>query len=102
MLPDEVSDIVARQKQAGISIVNDGEISKPGFAKYISTRVEGVGGEADMWTFADLEAVPDLKAAQFGTEAAEHIKCPPPSASCATADTTSCSRISRTSSGPRS
>jgi hypothetical protein len=41
MLPDEVSDIVARHKQAGISIVNDGEISKPGFANYISTRVEG-------------------------------------------------------------
>jgi hypothetical protein len=31
---------------------------------YVSTRLEGIGGETDMWTFADLEAVPDLKAAQ--------------------------------------
>jgi 5-methyltetrahydropteroyltriglutamate--homocysteine methyltransferase len=76
VLPGEVAAIVARQKAAGIAVVNDGEISKPGFANYISTRLEGVGGETDMWTFADLEAVPDLKAAQFANEAAAHINMP--------------------------
>ena len=65
-----VEEIVERQVAAGISIVNDGEMSKPSYATYVKDRLHGFGGssiESDF--FADLEAYPrskDLVAANPG------------------------------------
>ena len=36
-----VAEIVARQRQAGLDIVSDGETSKPGFFTYIKERISG-------------------------------------------------------------
>lgn len=36
-----VTDVVRRQKQAGIDVVSDGEQSKPGFFSYVRERLEG-------------------------------------------------------------
>src|SRR5262245_58333705 len=41
-----VSDIVRRQVEAGVDVVNDGEMSKPGYSTYIKDRMTGFGGEA--------------------------------------------------------
>jgi 5-methyltetrahydropteroyltriglutamate--homocysteine methyltransferase len=41
-----VHDAVARQIDAGIDIVTDGEMSKPGFAHYAAARLTGFGGVA--------------------------------------------------------
>ena len=62
------SEIVARQKQAGIDVVNDGEMSKPSYATYIKHRLSGFGGEAGQYEFQDLEDFPGAKAQVFGNK----------------------------------
>jgi 5-methyltetrahydropteroyltriglutamate--homocysteine methyltransferase len=42
-----VADSVRRQTEAGIAVVNDGEVGKIGYATYVTQRLEGFGGEAD-------------------------------------------------------
>src|SRR5947209_19013843 len=39
-----VVDIVRRQAEAGVDIVNDGEMSKPGYSTYIADRLSGFSG----------------------------------------------------------
>ena len=40
-----VADMVKRQVDAGISVVNDGEQSKPNYATYVKDRLKGFDGE---------------------------------------------------------
>jgi len=40
-----VGDLVRRQLEAGIDIVNDGEASKPSYATYVTERLTGFGAE---------------------------------------------------------
>src|SRR5690349_3984109 len=43
MLPEAVREVVHRQAQLGIDIVNDGEFSKRGgFSGYVRTRISGI------------------------------------------------------------
>jgi len=58
--------VVARQKQAGVTVINDGEMSKPSYATYIKHRLSGFGGEAGQYEFQDLEEFPGAKAQVFG------------------------------------
>jgi 5-methyltetrahydropteroyltriglutamate--homocysteine methyltransferase len=39
-----VEQLVRRQLEAGIDIVNDGEASKPSYATYVAERLTGFGG----------------------------------------------------------
>ncbi len=41
-----VADVVRKQVDAGIDIVNDGEMSKPGYSTYVKDRMTGFGGES--------------------------------------------------------
>jgi 5-methyltetrahydropteroyltriglutamate--homocysteine methyltransferase len=59
------AEVVARQKQAGISVIGDGEMSKPSYATYIKHRLSGFGGEAGSYEFQDLEEFPGAKARVF-------------------------------------
>ncbi|MCX7676092.1 MAG: cobalamin-independent methionine synthase II family protein [Alteraurantiacibacter sp.] len=59
---------VTRQIAAGLSIINDGEMSKPSYATYIKHRLSGFGGEAGQYEFADLEDFPGAKAQVFGNK----------------------------------
>ena len=34
-----------RQREAGVDIVNDGEVSKPSYATYVTERLTGFEGE---------------------------------------------------------
>lgn len=57
---DAVADIVRRQAQAGVTVVNDGEASKIGYSTYVKERLEGFGGEGGMEGIpADLAEFPD-------------------------------------------
>jgi 5-methyltetrahydropteroyltriglutamate--homocysteine methyltransferase len=58
--------VIDRQKQAGISVIGDGEMSKPSYATYIKHRLSGFGGEAGQYEFEDLEQFPGAKARVFG------------------------------------
>ena len=54
-----VFEAVKRQTRAGISIVNDGEMSKPSYATYVKDRLHGFGGESvQNYYFADLAEYP--------------------------------------------
>ncbi|KPQ27276.1 MAG: 5-methyltetrahydropteroyltriglutamate--homocysteine methyltransferase MetE, partial [Porphyrobacter sp. HL-46] len=60
--------VISRQIEAGIAIVNDGEMSKPSYATYIKHRLSGFGGEAGQYEFQDLEDFPGAKAQVFGNK----------------------------------
>jgi len=54
-----VEEVVDRQIEAGISVVNDGEMSKPSYATYVKDRLNGFGGESvQSYHFADLVDFP--------------------------------------------
>jgi 5-methyltetrahydropteroyltriglutamate--homocysteine methyltransferase len=42
-----VAETVRRQRDAGVDIVNDGEVSKPSYATYVAERMTGYEGEPD-------------------------------------------------------
>ena len=55
-----VADVVRRQADAGVSVVNDGEQSKIGYSTYVKERLDGFGGEAGMAGLpADMAEFPD-------------------------------------------
>jgi 5-methyltetrahydropteroyltriglutamate--homocysteine methyltransferase len=54
-----IDDRVKRQVDAGITIVNDGEMSKPSYATYVKDRLGGFGGESvQSYHFQDLVDYP--------------------------------------------
>ncbi len=54
-----VDEAVEKQVTAGVSIVNDGEMSKPSYATYVKDRLDGFGGDsAQNYFFADLDEYP--------------------------------------------
>jgi 5-methyltetrahydropteroyltriglutamate--homocysteine methyltransferase len=54
-----VVEIVQKQLQAGVAIINDGEMSKPSYATYVKDRLHGFGGSAiESYFFADLADYP--------------------------------------------
>ncbi len=65
-----VAEVVNRQVDAGVSVINDGEMSKPSYATYVKDRLEGFNGESmQSYHFADLVDFPrsaDLVAANPG------------------------------------
>jgi 5-methyltetrahydropteroyltriglutamate--homocysteine methyltransferase len=57
---DAVADLVRRQADAGVSVVNDGEASKIGYSTYVKERLEGFGGQGGMEGMpADLTEFPE-------------------------------------------
>lgn len=58
-IAEAVRETVQKQLDAGISIVNDGEMSKPSYATYVKDRLHGFGGETiQNYYFADLVDFP--------------------------------------------
>ena len=53
-----VSETVARQKEAGIDIVSDGETSKISYATYVKDRYTGFSGDSPRNAPADLKMFP--------------------------------------------
>ncbi len=71
-----VADIVTRQHEAGIDIINDGEMSKPSYATYIKDRLDGFGGESHPLTYQDLVEFPELARRVFGDPGRARRKTP--------------------------
>jgi 5-methyltetrahydropteroyltriglutamate--homocysteine methyltransferase len=67
VIGDAVRDVVARQGQAGVDVVSDGELSKISYATYIKDRISGFGGDSPRRTPADLEDFPDYMAMASGS-----------------------------------
>jgi 5-methyltetrahydropteroyltriglutamate--homocysteine methyltransferase len=58
-----VLDIVKRQAQTGIDIVNDGEMSKPGYSTYVADRLSGFAGHEPAKPRLDTRDHPNFLAA---------------------------------------
>jgi 5-methyltetrahydropteroyltriglutamate--homocysteine methyltransferase len=71
-----VAEVVGKQVEAGIDIVNDGELSKPSYATYIKDRLAGFGGESHPLTYQDLVDFPDLARRVFGDPGRSRRKTP--------------------------
>ncbi len=59
-MADAVRIVVARQVEAGIDLVSDGEQSKISYATYIKDRITGFDGDSPRRTPQDLEAFPSF------------------------------------------
>src|SRR5215469_14660998 len=71
-----VRDVVAKQRRAGIDLVNDGEMSKPSYATYIKDRLAGFGGTGNTFVYQDLAAFPNLAKRVFGDPGRSRRKTP--------------------------
>src|SRR5438552_12329559 len=58
-----VIDIVRRQAETGIDIVNDGEMSKPGYSTYVADRLSGFAGHEPAKPRLDTRDQPNFMAA---------------------------------------
>jgi 5-methyltetrahydropteroyltriglutamate--homocysteine methyltransferase len=59
-----VQETVQRQADAGIDVLNDGEMSKPSYATYVHDRLTGLGGESsfeELTASLALEEFPDFQ-----------------------------------------
>jgi 5-methyltetrahydropteroyltriglutamate--homocysteine methyltransferase len=73
---DAVARIVAKQKEAGIDIINDGEMSKPSYATYVKDRLSGFGGTGNSFVYQDLVDFPNLAKRVFGDPGRSRRKTP--------------------------
>jgi 5-methyltetrahydropteroyltriglutamate--homocysteine methyltransferase len=55
-----VDEAVAKQVEAGVSIVSDGELGKIGYSTYVIERLSGFGGHTPRKPAKDLAQVPEL------------------------------------------
>ena len=61
-----VAEVVRKQVEAGVAIVNDGEMSKPGYATYVKDRLNGFGGASHPLQYRDLVDFPEMAKRVFG------------------------------------
>src|SRR5438093_12153330 len=61
-----VAEIVKKQVEVGVAIVNDGEMSKPSYATYVKDRLNGFGGASHPLTDRDLVDFPEMAKRVFG------------------------------------
>ena len=76
-----VADIVRRQAEAGVDIVDDGEMSKPGYSTYIADRLTGFAGHEPAKPRLDTGPYPNFNAAyarMTGENAARRAVCVAP------------------------
>jgi 5-methyltetrahydropteroyltriglutamate--homocysteine methyltransferase len=71
-----VAEIVARQVDAGVDVVNDGEMSKPSYATYVKDRLGGFNGTSQPLTYQDLTEFPVLRDKVFGDPGRSRRKTP--------------------------
>jgi 5-methyltetrahydropteroyltriglutamate--homocysteine methyltransferase len=71
-----VAEVVRKQADAGIDIVNDGEMSKPSYATYVKDRLAGFGGAGNTFVYQDLAEFPNLAKRVFGDPGRSRRKTP--------------------------
>ena len=81
VIADAVNRVVARQVEAGIDWVSDGEQSKISYSTYIKDRITGFEGDSPRRVPADLEAFPSFMqrlASAGGTPSYRRPRCTGP------------------------
>src|SRR6516225_7239403 len=67
-----VAEAVRKQRDAGIDIVSDGELSKTGFSTYVNDRFSGFDGRSEFQA-DDVADFPNLAMRLFNTPSMAHI-----------------------------
>ena len=55
-----VAEVVKKQVESGVDLVNDGEMSKPSYATYVKDRLTGFAGSSNTFVYQDLAEFPNL------------------------------------------
>ena len=71
-----VEEVVRKQADAGVDMINDGEMSKPSYATYIKDRLSGFGGTGNTFVYQDLVEFPNLAKRVFGDPGRSRRKTP--------------------------
>src|SRR5665811_59595 len=71
-----VAELVRKQADAGVDLINDGEMSKPSYATYVKDRLAGFGGTGNTFVYQDLAAYPKLEKRVFGDPGRSRRKTP--------------------------
>jgi 5-methyltetrahydropteroyltriglutamate--homocysteine methyltransferase len=61
-----VAEVVQKQAEAGLDVIDDGEVSKPSYATYVKDRLAGFGGTSQPLQYRDLVDFPELARRVFG------------------------------------
>ncbi|HET7848316.1 MAG TPA: cobalamin-independent methionine synthase II family protein [Pseudolabrys sp.] len=71
-----VTEVVKKQAEAGVDLINDGEMSKPSYATYVKDRLAGFGGAGNTFVYRDLADFPKLQQRVFGDPGRSRRKTP--------------------------
>ena len=72
-----VAEVVRKQVDAGIAVVNDGEVSKPSYATYVKDRLTGFGGTSQSaHSTATCVDFPEMAKRVFGDPGRSRRKTP--------------------------
>jgi 5-methyltetrahydropteroyltriglutamate--homocysteine methyltransferase len=71
-----VAEVVKKQADAGVDLINDGEMSKPSYATYVKDRLLGFGGTGNTFVYQDLVDFPNLAKRVFGDPGRSRRKTP--------------------------
>src|SRR5437870_2714768 len=71
-----VAAVVRKQAEAGIDIIDDGEMSKPSYATYVKDRLTGFGGTTQPLVYQDLVDFPALAKRVFDDPGRSRRKTP--------------------------
>jgi 5-methyltetrahydropteroyltriglutamate--homocysteine methyltransferase len=71
-----VAEVVKKQAEAGVDLINDGEMSKPSYATYVKDRLDGFGGTGNTFVYQDLAEFPRLERKVFGDPGRSRRKTP--------------------------
>ena len=72
-----IDSVVRRQVDANLSVINDGEMSKPSYATYVQDRLSGFEGESvQNYFFEDLQDFPRSAEAVAGNPGRQKRKAP--------------------------
>ncbi|MFL5862764.1 MAG: cobalamin-independent methionine synthase II family protein [Solirubrobacteraceae bacterium] len=67
-----VAEVVAKQKEVGLDVISDGEMSKTGFSTYVNERFSGFDGRSEFQA-DDVADFPDLAMRLFNTPSMAHV-----------------------------
>ncbi len=67
-----VDEVVARQRDTGLDVISDGEMSKSGFSTYVNDRFSGFAGRSEFQS-DDVAPFPNLAMKLFATPSMAHL-----------------------------
>jgi 5-methyltetrahydropteroyltriglutamate--homocysteine methyltransferase len=70
---EAVTDIVASQLAAGVSVVSDGEMGKSGYSTYVKDRLNGFGGTGRPMAVTEMIEYPEVFSYLAGDEAVSRV-----------------------------